>query len=159
MVASSLAQPYSATSCSTSLPYSAASHSRLERKAKYFVRLVATGATTVDTPVERDDCYDAALDLALVDDTDRIVAFAVSYLHGEVGEIGTVGVIPDQKGRGLSMVVVAAALDRLVAAGATRAARVTMSTSGSNAPMLATARRAGVTEVRRTTWWHLASID
>lgn len=100
--------------------------------------------------------YDAALDLALVDDTDRIVAFAVSYLRSDVGEIGTVGVVPDRKGRGLSTVVVAAALDRLGTAGASS---VTMSTSSTNAPMLATARRAGFTEVRRTTWWHLALLD
>lgn len=95
--------------------------------------------------------YDPALDLVLVDDTDRIRAFAVSYLPDDVGEIGTVGVVPDHKGSGLSTVVVAAALDRLVSAGATS---VTMSTSSTNAPMLATARRTGFTEVRRTTWWH-----
>ncbi len=95
--------------------------------------------------------YHPALDLVLVDDSNRVHAFAVSYLHADTGEIGTVGVIPGQKGRGLSTVVVAAAMDRLVAAGATR---VTMSTSSTNVPMLATARRRGFTEVRRTTWWH-----
>ncbi len=99
--------------------------------------------------------YHPALDLVLVDDSDRVHAFAVSYLHAHTGEIGTVGVIPDQKGRGLSTVVVAAAMDRLVAAGATG---VTMSTSSTNAPMLATARRMGFTEVRRTTWWQRGSI-
>lgn len=100
--------------------------------------------------------YDPRLDLVLVDEADRIRAFAVSYLHGDVGEIGTVGVLPELKGQGLSLVVVAAALDRLVAAGATS---VTMSTASTNAPMLATARRTGFSEVRRTTWWHRASTD
>lgn len=95
--------------------------------------------------------YDPRLDLVLVDESDRIHAFAVSYLPGEVGQIGTVGVIPELKGRGLSLVIVAAALDRLVAAGATS---VTMSTASTNAPMLATARRTGFSEERRTTWWH-----
>lgn len=100
--------------------------------------------------------YNPGLDLVLVDESDRIQAFAVSYLHGDTGEIGTVGVIPGLKGRGLSMVMVAAALDRLVSAGATS---VTMSTASTNTPMLATARRAGFAEVRRTTWWHRPSTD
>ncbi len=99
--------------------------------------------------------YRQELDLVLVDEEDGIAAFAVSYLHGRRGEIGTVGVLPEQRGQGLSHIVVAAALDRLKSLGADS---VTMSTSSTNGPMLATARRFGFVEIRRTSWWSLASI-
>ena len=82
--------------------------------------------------------------------TERTVAFAVSYLHGDVGEIGTVGVSPGHRGRGLAHVIVAAALERLISAGART---VTMSTASTNSAMLATARRAGFAAQRRTCWW------
>lgn len=94
--------------------------------------------------------FDPALDLVLVDDAGRIVAFAVSYLHGDVGEIGAVGVRPGHRGRGLAHVIVAAALERLISAGART---VTMSTAGTNSAMLATARQAGFAAQRRTCWW------
>jgi RimJ/RimL family protein N-acetyltransferase len=94
--------------------------------------------------------YRPELDLVLTDDSAELVAFCVSWEHaGGRAELGTVGVRPDHRGRGLGHLVVRAALHRL----AERAVRsVTMSTSSANAAMLAVARAAGLAEHRRTRW-------
>lgn len=100
---------------------------------------------------QEDPGYDLAYDLVLVDADGAVVAFSVSYLVDDRGEIGTVGVVPAHKGKGLSHVMVAAALQRLADAGAGTAG---MSTSSANTPILATAAAAGFREARRTQWWH-----
>lgn len=115
----------------------------------------AAFGTTYLTPAGRqtwadDEGYDAALDLAFVADG-GIAGFAVSYLRATDGEVGTVGVVPEQRGRGFGAVAVRRALAELVDRGALA---VTMSTASTNAFMLAVAARCGFREYRRTSWWH-----
>lgn len=96
--------------------------------------------------------YDPAYDLALhVGGT--LAAFAVAYLRDGEAEIGVVGVVPEHRARGLARLAVGLVLDRLVAAGASSA---WLSTSSTNAAMLAVARACGFAEFRRTSWWRRA---
>lgn len=95
-----------------------------------------------------EDGYEPDLDLALCVDA-RVVAFAVCYLRGQTAEVGTVGVVPLHRGRGLAGLVLDEAMHRLVESGATE---VSMSTSSANAPMLAVARSRGFDVVRQTSW-------
>ena len=97
-----------------------------------------------------DEGYDRDLDLAFVVGG-SLAAFAVSYLRGSDGEVGTVGVAPAYRGRGLGVVAVRRALAELLARGASRAI---LSTSSTNAPMLRVAEACGFREYRRTAWWH-----
>jgi ribosomal protein S18 acetylase RimI-like enzyme len=94
--------------------------------------------------------YDRGLDLALVVDGE-VAAFAVSYLRGIAAEVGTVGVAPSRRGRGLGESAVRRALAELAERGARTA---TMSTSSTNEHMLRVADRCGFHEYRRTSWWH-----
>jgi RimJ/RimL family protein N-acetyltransferase len=95
-----------------------------------------------------DPGYDPDLDLGMRVDGE-LVAFAVSYLRGIDGEIGTVGVVPAHRGKGFAKQMVALAVSALADRGAES---VTMSTASANEPMLAVARAAGFREHRRTRW-------
>ena len=97
-----------------------------------------------------DEGYDPDLDLALIVDGE-VAAFAVAYLRGDAGEVGTVGVVPSHRGRGLGETAVRRVLAELAERGGRTA---TMSTSSANQHMLRVAARCGFDEYRRTSWWH-----
>jgi ribosomal protein S18 acetylase RimI-like enzyme len=138
-----------------SLPEGASVVSNADDLDAYVVAHRAAFGTTYLTRARRetwsdDEGYRPDLDLAITMDG-AVAAFAVSYLREGVGEIGTVGVVPDRRGRRLGETVVRFALAELVARGASSA---TMSTSSLNHPMLRVADACGFSEHRRTSWWH-----
>jgi len=94
--------------------------------------------------------YDPELDLVLVDADGRLVGFCVCWSPGGgSAELGTIGVLPDCRGRGLGRQIAQAALHKLAARGVRE---VTLSTSSNNAPMRAVAAAEGFVEQRRTSW-------
>lgn len=94
--------------------------------------------------------YDPELDLIVEDADGQPLAFCVCWAPvGQPAELGTIGVRPDQQGRGLGRQVARAALARLAER---QAKEVKLSTSSTNAAMLAVARKEGFSEVRRTRW-------
>ena len=94
--------------------------------------------------------YDPELDLIVEDADGQPVAFCVCWAPtGQPAELGTIGVRPDQQGRGLGRQVARAALARLAERQTTQ---VKLSTSSTNAAMLAVAGKEGFVEVRRTRW-------
>lgn len=97
----------------------------------------------------REDGYRPELDL-VVREGGRIVAFAVGYLRGEGVEVGTVGVRPEARGRGLARRLLEAECAIGAGLGAERA---WTSTATDNAGMLAVARSAGFSAFRTTRWW------
>ena len=97
----------------------------------------------------RTEGYDPAYDVAVVVEGE-LAAFAVTYLRGAEAEVGVVGVVPAHRGRGLARLAVGLVLARVATAGATSA---WMSTSSTNAAMLAVAASSGFGEFRRTSWW------
>jgi GNAT superfamily N-acetyltransferase len=113
----------------------------------------AFGGDTMTTDLRRafadEDGYRPELDL-VVREGGRLIAFSVSYLRPDGVEIGTVGVLPEARGRGLARLLV----DATGAVGAgLGATRVWTSTATDNAAMLAVARSAGFTTFRTTRWW------
>lgn len=97
----------------------------------------------------REDGYRRELDL-IVREGGRVVAFAVGYLRAEGVEVGTVGVLPEARGRGLARRLLEAECAVGTGLGAQR---VWTSTGTDNAGMLAVAGSAGFTPFRTTRWW------
>jgi ribosomal protein S18 acetylase RimI-like enzyme len=93
--------------------------------------------------------YDPELDLVLADPAGDLLAFCVCWVHGSVAELGTIGVRPDRRRQGLGRLMARTALRRLADRGV---GAVRMSTSATNAGMLAVAAAEGFTEERRTSW-------
>jgi RimJ/RimL family protein N-acetyltransferase len=98
--------------------------------------------------------YQPELDLVLTDASGNLVGFCVCWAPGDSAELGTIGVLPEHRGRGFGRQIAREALHKLAERGLRD---VTMSTSSANAAMLAVAAAEGFVEQRRTHWLHRAT--